>query len=64
MLRQEIEKQHDELLRFEQAKEQKGQETLKQNIRYYQLLEEIKIKDNLINEFTKKSQEVDLKIKQ
>lgn len=50
--------------RLELEKEKRGTEASKANSKYYHLLEEIKLKDNLISEFQKKNLETEAKLKQ
>jgi chromosome segregation ATPase len=53
-----------EIKRLRDEKDKRGKEVLQASAKYYHLLEEIKLKDNLISEFQKKNLETEAKLKQ
>lgn len=53
-----------DIKRLEVEKKKRGREVTQANAKYYLLLEEIKLKDNLISEFQKKNLETEARLKQ
>ena len=62
--KKEISKSQKDIERLRNEKDKRGKEVLQANAKYYHLLEEIKLKDNLISEFQKKNLETEAKLKQ
>jgi chromosome segregation ATPase len=54
----------NDIKRLEIEKKKRGREVTQANAKYYLLLEEIKLKDNLISEFQKKNLETEARLKQ
>ena len=62
-LKKEISVLEDTIRRLEEEKKKRGKEATQANAKYYILLEEIKLKDNLISEFQKKNLETEARLK-
>ena len=60
----EGEKFKKEIQRLQNEKDKRGKEVLQANAKYFHLLEELKLKDNLIEEFQKKNLETEVRLKQ